>query len=48
MNKIGQVRNAKMPKLKYVFMVVPTPTVNFIAKSMSITLKSDDTYKINS
>lgn len=42
-NKIGQVRKAKIPKLKYMFIVVPTLMVSFIANSMSTTLRSDDT-----
>ena len=34
-----------MPKLKYVFMVVPVLTVNMNANSRSMTLRLDDTYK---
>lgn len=43
MIKIGQVRTAKIPRIKYVFMVEPTVNVSFTANSRSTMLRSEDT-----
>lgn len=43
-NKIGQVSTDNIPKLRYVFIVVPSAIVNFIANSRSTILRSEDTY----
>ena len=42
-NKIGQVRNASMPKLKYVVIVEAKAILNLGDRSRSTTLRSEDT-----